>query len=229
MIHKVNSKKPARPIQWNSVILDANEQKTLKARAILQEAGRAFGRYGFHNTSLDDIAKSLNISKPTLYKYYPNKHQLLFECHQLALDLGDASMIVARNGSTGMEKVLQLVHHYVTHKAGELGGFAVLTDFHSLLPEHRKIVQGRRDQFDRELRGFIKEGIEDGSVEPCDPTVAVGYFMGAINWMSVWYSPDGPCTPDSIADTFTKFVGTGLKASTSTKKAPKKQVNAQRR
>jgi TetR/AcrR family transcriptional regulator len=206
------SAKSPRPIPWKSSILDLEEQRALKGRAILREAGSAFGRYGFHNTSLDDVARALNISKPTLYNYYPTKHQLLFECHQLALDLGDDSMKVARHGATGLEKVLLLVQHYVSHKAGDLGEFAVLTDFHSLLPEHRKIIQTRRDRFDRELRSFIQQGIEDGTIEPCDPTVAVAYFMGAINWLSVWYSPNGPCSPETISEHFTRFVEGGIRA-----------------
>ena len=37
-------------------------------------------RKGYHNTSLDDIAAALEVTKPTIYYYVKNKEQLLFEC-----------------------------------------------------------------------------------------------------------------------------------------------------
>lgn len=215
--------KAARAVRWKTEVLDIEEQRRIKERAILREAGRAFGRFGFHNTSLDEVARALHISKPTLYNYFPTKHELLFQCHCLALDLGDRSMSIAREqGKTGLDKIACLVRDYTTHKASELGEFAVLTDFHSLLPEHRKVIQARRDRFDRELRSWVTEGIEDGSIEPCDPTVAVGFFMGAINWLSLWYSPAGAVSAEAIASQFTRFVAAGIAASPKSVRKPRR-------
>jgi hypothetical protein len=36
--------------------------------AVRDQAPRAFGRRGFHNTSLDEIAEALGASKPALYR-----------------------------------------------------------------------------------------------------------------------------------------------------------------
>src|SRR5712675_1808866 len=53
---------------------------SVKRDAVIRVAARAFNERGFHNTSLDDIAAALEVTKPTIYYYVSNKEQLLFEC-----------------------------------------------------------------------------------------------------------------------------------------------------
>ncbi|MEG1548123.1 MAG: TetR/AcrR family transcriptional regulator [Clostridia bacterium] len=47
--------------------------------AILSTAARLFTQNGIHGTSLNDIAKEANLSKGTLYYYYPAKEQLVLD------------------------------------------------------------------------------------------------------------------------------------------------------
>ncbi len=56
----------------------------MKRNALLREAGREFKRNGFHKTSLEDIAKVLNVTKGALYHYVRNKHEILFISPALA-------------------------------------------------------------------------------------------------------------------------------------------------
>lgn len=199
--------------RWKSAVPSREEQRDLKRAALLREAARAFAKYGFHNVSLDEVARGLQISKPTLYTYYRTKQDLLFACHSLALDLGDQSMAYAdEHGGTGLEKIVLLIRHYVCQLTSDLGEMTVLTDLHALLPEHRDEIRLRRDGFDRQLRQWVEQGVGDGSIAPYDPTIAVACFMGAINWLHAWYSPTGPRTGDEIAAIFSGIFGKGLSA-----------------
>ena len=56
------------------------EERAQKRDAVLTAALRMFNARGFHATSLDDVAASLGISKPTIYHYLGNKEQVLIEC-----------------------------------------------------------------------------------------------------------------------------------------------------
>ena len=56
-----------------------------KKEAVLLAAARLFTKNGFQHTSLDDIARSLGVSKPTLYYYVDNKEQILFDCVERGL------------------------------------------------------------------------------------------------------------------------------------------------
>jgi AcrR family transcriptional regulator len=54
--------------------------RAAKRDAVLRAAVRMFNEKGFHQTSLDDVAARLGISKPTIYHYLGNKDQVLLEC-----------------------------------------------------------------------------------------------------------------------------------------------------
>jgi len=40
---------------------------------VIRAAAHAFNHKGYHNTSLDDIAAALEVTKPTVYYYVSNK------------------------------------------------------------------------------------------------------------------------------------------------------------
>ena len=124
----------------------------------------------------DQVAEALNVSKPTLDTYFENKQEMLYECHRLAMDLGDQG--VARMKAmpgTGLERILAFLEDYIRSLTSELGHFAVLTDYFALLPQQRDEILKRRDAFDREFRKVIEQGIEDGSIRNCDAKLAVEF------------------------------------------------------
>src|SRR3984893_16023697 len=54
--------------------------RAVKREAVVRAAAREFNRKGYHNTSLDDIAARLEVTKPTVYYYVTSKEQLLLPC-----------------------------------------------------------------------------------------------------------------------------------------------------
>ena len=92
--------------RWKNAHKTNDEIQRLKRMTVLKEAGRAFSKYGYHNTSLDEVARALGIAKGTLYNYVRDKQEILFECHSLAQDIGDQAIAKGlREGRTGAEKL----------------------------------------------------------------------------------------------------------------------------
>ena len=58
--------KKTKNVRWTTVVPSQEEQYDLKRRALIREAGKAFSRKGFHNTSMNDAAEVLNVTKPAL-------------------------------------------------------------------------------------------------------------------------------------------------------------------
>ncbi len=203
----------AKPGRWNDAVLTRDELYRLKRQAVIREAGRAFSKEGFHGTSLEDIAKTLNVTKAALYHYVKGKHEILYECHKLAHDLGEEAIDMARReGKSGLEKLTLFLRSYIETLTGEFGSCVVLTDIDSLRANDRDEIIARRDKFDRSFRAIIQEGIEDGSIRGCDPKLADLMIMGAVNWIPKWYSPDGERTGSEIAEGFVSLMVHGLDA-----------------
>jgi AcrR family transcriptional regulator len=190
---------------------DRDDQRNRKRDAVLRAAASAFNRRGYANTSLEDIAASLGVSKPTLYQYFNSKQEILYRCHQRALDQGDAGIAQAEmHCGSGLDKLLIYMQTYMRGFFGEFGAGPVLTDVDSLSPSNRKKVVERRSRISTATTSFIAEGVNDGSIVECDPKLANLFALGVINWMAYWYREDGPNTPEEIMSTFTILVRSGF-------------------
>ena len=198
---------------WKSVVLNREQQFSLKRGALLREAGRAFSLRGYHNTSLEDVAKTLDVTKAALYYYVTNKQEILFECHMMSLDFGDEAMKYSEeHGKTGLEKILLLIDKYVKTITSEMGSFAVLGEYDALESQNKAIIGKRRDKFDRGFRKLISEGIADGTVRAVDPKLTVFFFMGSINWMTRWFTTEGPLTGEQVARQLVDLVEGALRS-----------------
>jgi TetR/AcrR family transcriptional regulator len=94
----------------------------------------------------------------------------------------------------------------------ELSCCVVLMDENALLPEDYAALLKQRDSFEYGLRALIREGIDDGSVAPCDPKLAVFTMLGAINWVPKWFRPSGDWSAEMVSDGLTQLLDRMLSA-----------------
>ncbi len=185
---------------WYDVLPSRSEQREMKREALLRAAVSAFNRRGFAQTSLDDIAQNLGVTKAALYYYFPTKSALVAACFDRAMKVANDSLATAkRDGRDGREKVTLMLRRYLKTMIGELNESLLLTEEHALTPSDRAKLIEQRDAFERELRAVVKEGIRDGSIVPCDPKLAVFVVLGAIHWVPKWFSLKGPWTDAQVA------------------------------
>src|SRR3954470_13225539 len=95
---KSSRRKGVRPSPWAARRRPRHEH-ALKREAVILAAAQAFRQRGYHNTSLDDLAASLRVTKPTLYLYVPNKEAILFECFRAGLAQIQASLDAAESAT----------------------------------------------------------------------------------------------------------------------------------
>jgi len=204
-------RRKSAPLRWNDPILGQEEQFARRRQALLLEAGRAFNKRGFHETSLDDVARALNVTKPALYYYFKDKHEILYECHRTAMDLCDRVREAAdRDGGTGAERLRRHLIGYVEGLTDALGACHVLTEHNALRLEDRARIQKRRRAFDTWLRGLVLQGIADGSIAPCEPKLAVFFFMGAVNAIQRWFETGGAFSGRQVAEAYADLLFRGL-------------------
>lgn len=200
---------------WGNALPTAQERDELKRQSIIRAAAQCFNRSGFHGTSMDDIAARLGVTKPALYRYVKNKHEVLAACFTAVMDMSFAHLEQGeKTGRNGLDKLRITLRGYLGDLMGKLGHPVVLLEEGALLPEQLRTLIRRRDQLERRYRGFIEEGIADGSIIPCNPKLAVFALFGAINWVPKWYREDGEWSADYVAEMLMHQITRGIAAQT---------------
>lgn len=181
-------------------------------RGILEVAVTAFNEYGYDATSIGMLAERLGLSKSAIYHHVSSKDELL----ALALDeaLGDLEGVLAASGATtgsAADRLASVLR----------GAVAVLTDklpYVTLLlrvrgnTEIERAALARRRAFDRAVAELVVQARDEGSLRAdVDPGIVARLLFGMINSIVEWYRPDGPETPQQLADDLLTIAFTGLR------------------
>jgi AcrR family transcriptional regulator len=187
-------------------------ERALKREAVILAAARMFRERGYHNTSLDDLAASLEVTKPTLYLYVPNKEAILFECFRAGIAPILATLDECeRAGGPARERLFAFIRGYAGAIVGDFGWCMLRAE-----DQHLGAAMGRRIKLlkagiDRRMRALIEAGVADGSIRACDSRMTAFALAGALNWMGHWYREDASLKPLEIADRFIDVFNRGLR------------------
>jgi len=182
-----------------------------KREAVLKTAAHLFLEKSYSRTSLNDVAKRLKITKPALYHYFRNKEDILLGCYRWGTVLIESSInTIAAQPSTGLAKAEAFIRAYANVMTVNFGRCVMRLDEGDLSGAARNEVRAYKRKIDRRLRSFIREGIDDGSIAPCDPKLAAFAIAGALNWIGMWYEPDGASSPEEIASQYACTLTQGL-------------------
>ena len=194
-----------------TVFANRRRDPATKREAILATAAQLFLEKSYARTSLNDVAERLSITKPAIYHYFRSKEQILVECYRLGTALiGETLDQIAAHCGTGIEKVAAFISSYANVMTVNFGRCVMRLDEGDLSGDARAEIRASKRKIDRRLRSFVQEGIDDGSIAPCDPKLAAFSIAGALNWICMWYEPGGPLSPEEIATQFARTLTQGL-------------------
>lgn len=190
---------------------ERERERLVKRDAVLHTAVEMFNAKGFHSTSLDEVAVALNVTKPTIYHYFANKDEILFECVRLGLQgVQEAIERVERAGGTGIERLKALMHEYVIIMTRDFGKCVTRTADHELSAETRAEFRRLKREIDAAVRRVVTAGMEDGTLAPGDPRLVTFCISGALNWVARWYEDSGSLRPEAIAEAYVATLINGL-------------------
>lgn len=196
----------------------------IKRDAVLQTAARLFLETGYRKTSMSQLAMRLRITKPALYYYFRNKDEILVECYRAGIEAIEGLLdgAVEANG-TGLSKVKAYVKAYAAAVVTfEFGRCVATLDDSELSDKTRHQVRTLKRRIDAAIRGYVEEGIADGSISPCNAKLASFAMAGAINWIGTWYRPNGSLSANEISTEFANLLTSGLGCACSAPNARRK-------
>lgn len=159
-----------------------------------------FNARGFHTTSLDDVATSVGVTKPTIYHYLGNKEQVLIECMAIGLHrLQEEIAQACETPGTARDRLRSFLERYAEVNMTDFGQCVVRTGDELLSYEGLERLRALKRPIDAAMRQFIRDGMDDGSIMPCDPKLMAFALAGAVNWIPRWYDDDGVLSRNEIA------------------------------
>jgi AcrR family transcriptional regulator len=185
----------------------------LRRTEIFRSLGLALQERGLAGLTMGEIADRLGMTKGSLYYYFKDKDDLLYQCHMRAMTVSRRAL-----RDEGLRRLppdarlRQLLAAHIRGITDEVYGAVILTDLESLSAGRRRRYIARRDEFERGVRAIIEEGMERGDFRKVDVKLAGFAILGAINWISKWYSPDGPWSSAEVAVRLADFLVDGLAA-----------------
>jgi TetR/AcrR family transcriptional regulator, cholesterol catabolism regulator len=180
---------------------------------IVESAAMLFDAQGYGNTSMEDVALSVSIAKPTLYHYFRSKEEILRSIHEEFIQLLTAKYLL-RVGSGAepaelvrgaMKDILSLM---VTHR----GYVRVFFEHHrELLPEAKRYVTAQRDAYEALVQSAIGAGQARGTFAAAmDAKLVTLALFGMCNWAYQWFDVRGRYTADEIAETYWRLLLAGI-------------------
>ncbi|MFC3443355.1 TetR/AcrR family transcriptional regulator [Sphingobium rhizovicinum] len=190
---------------------ERNREREEKREAVLLAAVRLFNARGYHAASLDDVAASLGVSKPTIYHYLGNKEQVLVECVNRGLEMLRAAADDAMQAQgSGFDRLRAFLCRYAEINMDDFGRCVIRTSEEVLSMDSATRFRARKREIDAAVRDLIAQGMADGSIAPVDVRFASFALAGALNWPARWHDPDGPLAPEEIAERLVDVVMGGL-------------------
>ena len=200
-----------RPSPWQPA-RERVRQRELKREAVILAAARAFKERGLQQTTIDDIAAFLNVTKPTIYYYLANKEQIIYECFRAGIGEITAKLDeLDRARASGRDKLLALLERYAEVMASDFGWCMVRIEEQELGRVLGAKIKQLKSQIDQGLRRLIGAGIADGSIRECDAKMTAFALAGAMNWIGHWYRAGEQLSPGEIAARFSELFVQGLR------------------
>lgn len=189
------------------------EQRAAKRLALLRAAARMFNAQGYHATSLDDVAASVGVTKPTIYHYLGNKEQVLLECMTIGLvELQEAAAEARDRSGRAIDRLRAFLVRYAQVNMADFGQCVIRTGDELLSPAGLARMRDLKRPIDAAMRTMIAEGIEEGSIAPCDAKLLAFTIAGALNWPARWYNAAGERSAAELAEAMVAMLATGFAA-----------------
>lgn len=197
--------------------LAEGEEYEVNRRKVLDAAASIFQEKGYQDTTLRDVAATLDIDRATLYRYVAGKEDLLREVlTDCVVEISHGVRLVALGDLPTRAKLDKIAHQvlesYDSHYPQPFIFIRDLLD--ATWAEQSEWADGlvrmvREIQAD--VGGVIERGIRDGDLRADVPTeLIVNAVLGMLNWTHRWYRPGGRHTSEEVARTFVAILLDGL-------------------
>lgn len=185
--------------------------KELKRNDIREIAARVFARSGFQRTTIRGIAKEGNISAASIYYYFENKEELLYQILDDTMSTG--LELITDIADQQLDKKEQLIEILQMHTMTAINFDKMKLLVHEqdcLTPQHQDALRQKQKQYMSRLTQIFESLKKNNQMRDLDPKVCAFAFFGMVSWAYRWFNPDGEMSTRQLAEHFSEIFTQGI-------------------
>ncbi|WP_342535878.1 TetR/AcrR family transcriptional regulator [Sporosarcina sp. FSL K6-3508] len=179
-----------------------------KKEDILRTAVSILAEKGYQGTTMEEIASSLLMTKGSVYYYFKDKQDLLYQSQLMLLQQSLVNIKTIQQENLPVEdRFKKAMVAHITYLLDEKSGFEMMVKLEQIFSTEQleEIFQLRND-YEKCFDQLILEGINEEVFEAVEITIVRNTILGAMNWVTQWYSPEGKKDPIEIAETVSGYL-----------------------
>ena len=195
------------------------EQKALRVSSqkmerddIFKIIAKLFKEKGFYNTSIKDISEKVGLKGGSLYYHIKSKEDALFKICEDAINrlLAELEMIVKADDDPKTKLTMIVENHieYFINYFYETSVFLIETK--ALGDKYQKMYTDKRDRFEFHIRNVLRQGMREGVFRRGDVKLMAFAILGMVNWMVIWYNPEGKWGVNKIKKELLEVILSGI-------------------
>ncbi len=178
-----------------------SQKKWDKLVSIGKAAGKVFIQKGYLETSLEDIAAAIGMSKGALYYYFPSKVEILYFIISTHGDrvLGDLEKELKQINDC-FSKIRFFISRHIRLYIESMDESKIFVNEKNYLsPKYFKTVKENEKKYYQIAHGIIADCLGD-RVTKGELTALTFSLFGMLTWTYSWYDPQGVVTPQELSE-----------------------------
>jgi TetR/AcrR family transcriptional regulator, cholesterol catabolism regulator len=175
-----------------------------RQQQVVYKAAKVFARQGYDQTTMQELAGTMDLSTGSLYHYFSGKEGLLTAiCDQLMEPLLEQAAELMAGEQDPEQRLRALVRLWVCHVVAHRDHMLVFQQERHLIEsgDRWRKVRASRKAFERLAADALAGARPDG-----DTRLGLLALLGMVNHTAQWYRPRGELSPEAIADGYVDLV-----------------------
>jgi AcrR family transcriptional regulator len=137
-----------------------DESEASRREHVLEAALLTFARYGYRKTSMEDVARAADISRPGLYFYFSSKQDLFRAAvtHALDSDVAAAARCLADTSRPLRDRLIEAFDHWTGRYIGPM-----TKDVAILIENHPDLLSPITTEYPRRFATMVTDALSAGA------------------------------------------------------------------
>ncbi|MCM3570332.1 TetR/AcrR family transcriptional regulator [Neobacillus mesonae] len=187
-----------------------SEKKLLKKKEqILFSALEIINKRGYSGATMEEIAADLFMTKGSLYYYFKNKSDLMYQCHNFVLShaIEDLEAILQHEKGSAADILKKMIEIHLEYAIDEKEVFNLIMDPKLYFNEEQlELVLKLRKKYENLFHEIIIRGIQNKEFHIAEPSIVRMIMLGAMNWVQQWYNPEGRLSKEDVITIYLEYI-----------------------